>query len=74
LTELVRTRRDRDMLLISHSPGVKRRPTKVDADDEEAKPATAKSPTFVDRQLQKAIDYVTKPTEQAKADVPAKTE
>lgn len=101
LSELVRTRRDRDLLLVSHSPGVKREPTKVDADDDakptEAKPAKGSSSTsgaakapkavttpvkpgvkspadpedpseFVDRQLQKAIDYLTgEGAEQAKA-------
>lgn len=108
LSELVRVRRDRDMLLVSHSPGVKRGPTQVEPDDEPAKPSPAadvetpkqpksggaakvpkgdsaappskpgvKSPAdpkdpakFVDRQLQKAVDYLTKTqtTEQAKAE------
>jgi carboxyl-terminal processing protease len=103
LGELMRVRRERDLLLVSHSPGVKRGPTKIDAnDDEQAKPTDgkpsksstdktraklpksdapgakpgAKSPSdpveaskFVDRQLQKAIDYVTSEAgaEQAKA-------
>jgi len=105
LSELVRVRRDRDMLLVSHSPGVKRGPTQVEPGDEPAKtpPSAeqtkgakpdgaanapkgdvvpvpvkpgAKSPAdpkdagkFVDRQLQKALDYLTKSqsAEQAKA-------
>jgi len=36
LSELVRVRRDRDLLLVSHSPGVKRSPTKVAPEDEAA--------------------------------------
>lgn len=90
LSELVRARRDRDLLLVSHSPGIKRGPTKVDADGDEpaakpnaktkpaakeSKPAT-KSPAdpkeeglFVDRQLQKALEFVTRPqAQQAKAE------
>ena len=106
LSELVKVRRDRDLLLVSHSPGIKRGATKVEADDDkepvkdEAKPAVkptpkpkkpagdsakappkevkpgAKSPSdpeekseFVDRQLQKAIEFVTRAdAAQAKAE------
>jgi carboxyl-terminal processing protease len=90
LSDLVKVRRDRDLLLVSHSPGIKRKPTAVEADDEKpaasetkpkqpakstAKPAT-KSPadpkepaSFVDRQLQMAIEFVTRSqAEQAKAE------
>jgi carboxyl-terminal processing protease len=117
LGDLVRTRRDRDLLLVSHSPGIKREATKV-ADDTDSKPKTetktadaekpvadsAKSDTekggpenldpkkeaakplrvppgahspanpstksFVDRQLSKALEYITEQqsVEQAKAD------
>jgi carboxyl-terminal processing protease len=92
LSELVKVRRDRDLLLVSHSPGIKRKPTEVSADDEEKPAATTpktakvkapavgtppvketkpavkpstKSPAdpkdpseFVDRQLQKAIEFL----------------
>jgi carboxyl-terminal processing protease len=103
MTDLVRTRRDRDLLLVSHSPGVKRLPTKVEPDDDdvpakddEPKPTPSKSvkaPTkpqdqplrvppmkspadpetsksFVDRQLQKALEYLEQAqgAEQAKAE------
>lgn len=112
LGDLVRTRRDRDLLLVSHSPGIKREATKVadDTDDRpktEAKTADAEKPTadsaksetekpdpkkeaakplrvppgahspanpstkdFVDRQLSKALEYITEQqsVEQAKAD------
>jgi carboxyl-terminal processing protease len=102
MTDLVRVRRDRDMLLVSHSPGVKRQPTRVEPDEDEApekteekKPATGagaakapkpaeqplrvppmKSPAdpdskgFVDRQLEKALEYLEQiqGAEQAKAE------
>ncbi len=92
LSELIRVRRERDLLLVSHAPAaVSKTPAKDDkADDskkpddkpkvDEKKPETkpkaeekksdakptddSKSP-FVDRQLQKALDYLT--TEMAKA-------
>lgn len=90
LGELVRVRRDRDLLLVSHSPGIKQddaKPTTVDTEDDsktgankttatkpldpkaEAKkplrvspgatsPADPAKKEFVDRQLQKALDYL----------------
>lgn len=90
LGELVRVRRDRDLLLVSHSPAVLKndsKPTTVDTDDDsksgttkaaDTKPADPKteakkplrvspgasSPAdpakkeFVDRQLQKALEYL----------------
>lgn len=92
LGDLVRTRRDRDLLLVSHSPAIKReeaKPKTVDPSDDDtaskteatktaAKPdpkTEAKKPLkvapgavspsdpakkeFVDRQLQKAVEYLT---------------
>jgi carboxyl-terminal processing protease len=97
MSELVRVRRQRDLLLESHSPAVLRESkkdktdegdskndeTKVDPKKEASKPLRvppgAQSPSdpktpaeFVDRQLKKAIDYLTakQATEQAKAEAP----
>ncbi len=86
LSELVRVRRERDLLLVSHAPAVlTKTPAKDDkstdtkkADDKppeakpkadekkpDAKPSEDSKSSFLDRQLQKALDYLT--TEMAKA-------
>ncbi|MCE9604472.1 MAG: S41 family peptidase [Planctomycetia bacterium] len=101
LSDLVRVRRDRDLLLVSHSPAISReesKPRTVDADDDskdapkkEAKedksdpkteskkpvkaapgalsPADPKKKEFIDRQLQKALEYLSNQSNaQAKAE------
>jgi carboxyl-terminal processing protease len=103
LGELVRVRRDRDLLLVSHSPAIQQgesKPTTVDTDDDskdgatsaESKPADPKpadpkteakkplrvspgaaSPAdpskkeFVDRQLEKALEYLNGQLQNAQA-------